>query len=314
MRYTAYAMLYYYQKHTAHEALRKVDTHPVRDVWVSGTEVRNGDIDEVVDRFKLDKNTVRDVLDQDELPRIEYEPNTLYVFVRTPHRNGHGEVVTSPMLLVVQESAFITLSNDGFVAPEKIVEPSRIEDIPTLLIATIAAVVGDYEELIHKTGKYITDTNRRLQTHDVNNKDFIRFVTIENNLNTHHTNLSGILAVLQRLKENRYDLFNAGDHELIEDISLHINQLLVAVASHNQAVTSIRSAHSTIANNTLNQRMKTLTVLTVLIALPNVFYGMYGMNVTLPFAEEPWAYGAVVLFTIMLILFVYLLAKRFRIF
>ena len=60
--------------------------------------------------------------------------------------------------------------------------------------------------------------------------------------------------------------------------------------------------------------MKTLTVLTVLIALPNVFYGMYGMNVPLPFEKEPWAYGAIVLFTVLLIFLVYSLAKRFRVF
>jgi Mg2+ and Co2+ transporter CorA len=60
--------------------------------------------------------------------------------------------------------------------------------------------------------------------------------------------------------------------------------------------------------------MKTLTVLTILIALPNVFYGMYGMNVSLPFADQPWAYAVVVLFTFVLIIAVYLLARRFRIF
>ena len=56
--------------------------------------------------------------------------------------------------------------------------------------------------------------------------------------------------------------------------------------------------------------MKTLTVLTLLVALPNVFYGMYGMNVALPFAEEPWAYGFVVLFTILVVIAVFVLAKK----
>jgi magnesium transporter len=60
--------------------------------------------------------------------------------------------------------------------------------------------------------------------------------------------------------------------------------------------------------------MKTLTVFTVLIALPNVFYGMYGMNVNLPFKDAPWAFSAVVGFTIFLLLVVYLTAKRLRIF
>jgi len=77
---------------------------------------------------------------------------------------------------------------------------------------------------------------------------------------------------------------------------------------------SIRNAYSTIADNSLNIRIKKLTVLTVLITLPNVFFGMYGMNVLLPFQDSPWAYGVIVGFTGILILLVYVLAKRFRLF
>ena len=60
--------------------------------------------------------------------------------------------------------------------------------------------------------------------------------------------------------------------------------------------------------------MKTLTVFTVLITLPNVFYGMYGMNIALPFANAPWAYAAIVGFTFVLILAVFMIAKKLRIF
>jgi magnesium transporter len=77
---------------------------------------------------------------------------------------------------------------------------------------------------------------------------------------------------------------------------------------------SIRNAYGTIANNVLNQRMKTLTMLTLLIALPNVFYGMYGMNVDLPFQHEPWLYIVIVVFTLALILIVYWVAKRRHVF
>ena len=40
--------------------------------------------------------------------------------------------------------------------------------------------------------------------------------------------------------------------------------------------------------------MKTLTALTLLIALPNVFYGMYGMNIGLPYQEYPLAYPIII--------------------
>jgi magnesium transporter len=60
--------------------------------------------------------------------------------------------------------------------------------------------------------------------------------------------------------------------------------------------------------------MKALTAITILLAIPNVFYGMYGMNITLPFQGEPWAYPVITSFTVLLILLVMFVAKRLRLF
>jgi magnesium transporter len=69
-----------------------------------------------------------------------------------------------------------------------------------------------------------------------------------------------------------------------------------------------------IANNSLNQRIKALTVLMALIALPGVFFGMYGMNVALPFQHQPWAYAAIASVSVLVTLGVFLFAKKRGIF
>jgi magnesium transporter len=124
-------------------------------------------------------------------------------------------------------------------------------------------------------------------------------------------NLNSMLVVAERLKET---LQHSQDTEAIEDILLYIRQLIVAIQSHNQSITSIRNAYGTIANNVLNQRMKTLTVLTVLITLPNVLFGMYGMNVALPFQNQPWVYSAITTFSVIVIILVFVIARRRGIF
>lgn len=307
-------MLKYYQQHSVNEDLIKVGSRPKENAWVSGINVTREDVNTVTGHFGLDPNVTRDVLDRDELSRIEHSDDTIYVFVRTPRLSSRGTLQTTPMLMAVKGSVYITLSSDEFDAPEKLPASSRLSDTLGLLLDTVAAVVGDYQDCIRQTGKYIRDTERRLHSREVNNADFVHFVAIEAALNAYHTNLSGIIAVAERLKDNGFAHVKKVDIEAIEDIILHIRQLLVAVNGHLQAVSSIRNAYGTIANNTLNQRMKTLTVLTVLLAVPNVFYGMYGMNVILPFSEEPWAYFAIVGFTTALIAIVFIVAKRFRVF
>ena len=60
--------------------------------------------------------------------------------------------------------------------------------------------------------------------------------------------------------------------------------------------------------------MKILTAATVIIALPNVLYGMFGMNVQLPFQTEPWMYGAIVAMTVILTAAIFLVGRAKRVF
>lgn len=310
-------MLQYYSKRSRGEAIRVSNQSHSDDVWIHGSSVTSEDIEFLATKYDLVANIIRDVRDVSELPRVEYDNTALYFFLRIPRRTKHGEVYTSPLLSIVQEKRFLTLAYSDNFKPEAIIE-GREGDIQVdpvaLSLATFAAVVGMYENVLYRTSRAVRDVGRRLRTHEVTNKDIIRFAIIEDNLNEYGTNLDGMLALARHLRENRRQIFDEPDVEMIDDTILHIQQLLVSVDSQRQSVRSIRDAYTTIANNSMNQRIKTLTVLTVLIALPNVFYGMYGMNVVLPFANEPWAYSAVVIFTIVLIFSVYMLAKRFKIF
>lgn len=306
-------MLKYYVRRSPGEDFQKVTTAPAGNAWIHGDAVTKADLDFLTSQYDMDKNVLLDVLDANELPRVEQSNGGLYVFMRTARRNKHGRVITTPVLLAVQGDVFVNLSTAA-TDDHKLATPSVIaktSDTLSLLLGTFAAVVSEYEELMQRTARYISDTSQRLRTHEVTNDDFIKFVTVEDNLNEYHMNLSSMLVVAERLKET---LRSSEDTEAVEDILLYIRQLIVALDSHNQTITSIRNAYGTIANNVLNQRMKTLTVLTVLIALPNVFFGMYGMNIALPFQEQPWAYGVVLASSLVVILLVYALAHKKGIF
>jgi magnesium transporter len=305
-------MLTYYVKRSGVEGFSKVSSPPQENVWVQGEKVTESDLESLADRYKMDLNVLKDVLDMDELPRVEMRDGGLYVFVRTVHLGKRGKVTTAPLLMALKDSVLVSLSPyDSAVSMTTSKVISETSDLTGLLLGSFASVISEYEGLMQHTARHIKDTGHRLRSHEVTNDDFIRFVTVEDNLNEYHMNLSSMRVVAERLGDI---LKGSADSEAIEDILLYIRQLLVAIESHNQSIVSIRNAYSTIANNVLNQRMKTLTMLTLLIALPNVFYGMYGMNVALPFQDEPWTYGVIVLFTFTLIFIIYWLAKRFRVF
>jgi magnesium transporter len=307
-------MLKYYVRRSATEAFGEVSVPPKHGVWIHGDNVADHELVELSGTYGFDLNLIRDVLDVKELARVESENGKdLYVFIRTAHRTKQGVVVTTPILLAVKGTVFINLSMAN-TEHHRLAKPSVIaqaSDTTSLLLGTFAAVVEEYEGFMQHTSQYIYDAERRLHTHEVTNGDFIHFVTVENNLNEYSTHLSGMKDVAERLKELMRD---RGDKEAVEDIELYIKQLLVGIASLKQSITSIRNTYGMIANNSLNQRIKALTVLMALIALPGVFYGMYGMNVALPFQHEPWAYPAIAITSVVVTIGIFLFAKKRGIF
>jgi magnesium transporter len=307
-------MLRYYVKKSFNEEPQEVKQPFGDHVWVYGSEVTPAELSQLAEEYKLDHGVLRDIFDRQELPRIEYTSGILYVFLRTPHRTSHGEIMSVPFLSVIKNGSLMTLSSKSYLTPNDLFENVRfsMRSNKHVFLQIAAYVIGQYENYIQQTGSYIHGTKRRLETHEVDNRDFVKFVTVESDLNEYTTNLTAIQAVLGRLHDNKHQTFTEKDCEYIEDIILHVNQLLVSVSSHTHAISSIRNAYTTMSNNTLNRRMKTLTLLTLLVALPNVFYGMFGMNVRLPFADEPWAYGAITLFTLIIVTVVYVIVRRMR--
>lgn len=307
-------MLRYYVRRSFAEELQVVTSAPVEHAWIHGSSLTAAELVRIAEEYSLDTNVIRDVRDKYELPRVEYSNGALYVFARALHPSHHGSIASTPFLTVLKGSLIITLSTGNYFTPEDVFGESRLtmRSNRHVLTQILAHLINQYEENINKTGAYIFNTGQRLKSKEVGNEDFIKFVTVEGDLNEYHSSLSAIKTMLERLRENRHKLFVDHDCEIIEDTILHVQQLLVSVGSHTQAINSIRNAYTTISNNVLNQRMKALTLLTVLITVPNVFYGMFGMNVSLPFAEEPWAYGVITGFTLLLVLGVYGIMHRLK--
>lgn len=313
-------MLRYFVKHSPGEEFRELSVpSPEGGFWVYAEHPTHEELAQLTERYQLDPNILRDLQDRDELPRFEHSGDALYVFLRSAGRNKHGEVVTAPLLSIITPKVCLTLNSETTLAADKIIaiaahDNTRTSDGAAMVLNTLAATVVEYEELIQRTNRYIKDIGHRLRTHEVDNSDFIHFVTIEDNLNEFSHNLTEMMAVAERLVDNKYFRLSGRDEEVLHDTILHMRQLVTGVKSSALTLASIRDAYSTISNNTLNRRIKTLTVFTVLITLPNVLFGMYGMNIALPLQESPWAYGMIVVFTILLVLLVYAIAKRAKVF
>jgi magnesium transporter len=222
-----------------------------------------------------------------------------------------------PLLFIFGADILITVSLVRLPALDTFLS-SKIDFATTqrakLVLQILQQIGENYDVFISQTSKQIKLIRSRLRGHEISNQDFIDFVMIEDELNEFLSSLMPTNATLRRLLLGRYMPLFDEDQDIVEDLLLNNEQSVEACNSNLKSIDNIREAYSAISSHNLNYTMKVLTVATVIIALPNLFYGMYGMNVPLPFQHEPWAYYMVVGFTVFTVLAVFWVARKRKLF
>ena len=309
-------MIKYYYKSLRSQDIKELQDYQ-RGAWVYAEAPTEEEIDHLVKKFKLEPGHLYDALDVDEMPRLEREGEQSYIFVRFAYKNDEEELVTVPLLFIFGADILITVSLVRLPSLDTFLS-SKIDFATTqrakLVLQILQQIGENYDTFISRTSKQIKLIRSRLRGHEISNQDFIDFVMIEDELNEFLSSLMPTNATLRRLLLGRYMPLFDEDQDIVEDLLLNNEQSVEACNSNLKSIDNIREAYSSISSHNLNYTMKVLTVATVIIALPNLFYGMYGMNVPLPFMHEPWAYYLVVGFTVFLVLAVFWVARKRKLF
>ena len=279
--------------------------------WIHVEQPTSKEIDILVDQFNLDPLIVSDVMDVFEVPRIEKDDDITYYFTRYAiYSKSLEKINTVPLLIILGKNFIITISTEkvpildlfkkgriDFRTPQKI----------NLLIQILLTINLDNEFLIKKLSKQIKQQSSNLEK--ITNKKIAKFVNFENIFDDILFGLHPTGIALNKLLRGKFFSLDEENKELIEDLIQSNEQLIKMCNSNIKRVISTRNAYDNILSNNLNKIMKLLTSVTVILTIPTMISGIYGMNVNLPFAANPFAFWIIISTTITLsfgLLFVFL--------
>jgi magnesium transporter len=309
-------MIKYLYKSLRTEQMAELDDYK-RGAWVYVEAPERSEIDFLVQKFKLDEGIIDDAMDENEMPRLEKEGEFSYIFVRFAMTDSDGDLVTMPLLFVFGQELLLTVSLVR-LPPLAIFMQGKVEFATTQrakLVLQILNLISDhYDSYISATSKQIKRIRAHLRQHEIGNQDFIEFVGIEDELNEFLSALIPTNATLRRLLLGRYMPLFEEDQDIVEDLLLNNEQSIEACNSNLKSVANIRDAYSSISANNLNRTIKVLTIATVMIAIPNLFFSMYGMNIDLPFQHDHWYFPAMIAFSIILLIAIVIYGRRKKIF
>ncbi len=309
-------MITYYYKNLRSKQVSELDEYQPGS-WVCVQQPTEDEVAFLVKRFKLEAGHLEDALDEDEMPRLEKEGDKSYIFMRYAYTTDDLELTTAPLLFIVGPDILITVAMGEMPRLQRFLT-GKVEFATTqrakLVLQILFQIVDEYEIFINNISRQTKMIRSRLRGHEIGNQDFVDFVLIEDELNEFLSALLPTTAILRRLLLGKHMQLYEEDQDLVEDLLLNNEQSIESCNSNIKTIINIREAYSTINSNNLNRSMKVLTAFTVLITLPNVIYGMYGMNVPLPFQHEPWAFVLVFPLSLVLSWIVFIIARKRRIF
>ena len=303
-------MIKYYYRNGNSKNIRELQSYRSGS-WIYVEDPSTDELEQLVDKFNLEEGHLNDALDMYEVPRLETEGKTKYMFFRFVY-SEHSTVETAPILFIFNDKFFITLSKEPLPFLKKFLSqplPFQTKESTKLLLQLIFQTNATYNTMLNSISKRVRGLSVRLET--FKNQDIIQFVKFESILNEFMSNLVPNNTVLHQLFTRKNLNLDEDDRDLVEDILLSTNQLMEISKSNIKNIVNLREAYSTIMTNNLNRVIKLFTSLTVLLTIPTIVASIFGMNVQLPFDQSPFAFIGIILliFSISAIL-LYIFNKR----
>jgi len=283
---------------------------PEKGCWIHlygpfGTE----ETQKLSEQLSIDIDFITDSLDIDERSRYESEDGVDLIVLKTPLPNDgisdiEASYITIPIGIIRTEDYLITVSaykNDViefFInTPPKNFNPA---DIESTILAIFDRNVTMFQRFLRSINNERYAYEKALYKSSSNN-DLTKLLNIQKSLIYFVTNLRFNDMLL--LKIQRSNFLKIKDEErldLLHDIIIENQQALSMSEMYSDILNGTMDAFASIISNNLNEIMKRLTSVTILLTVPMLIASFYGMNVKLPGEEHPYSF--VFVFTMCIVI------------
>lgn len=249
----------------------------------------------------VDEDILLDALDPHEVPRVELEDGWTYFITRLPDTDDEFNDFTTPILFALGPEHIITVSRDPL---GRLWQPfiDRTEAPTTqktkLFMLMMEAISRQYQSRVAVINRQMRATTSDVQT--LNSRDIARLTEFERKLNDYLDALIPTNVALEKILSGRVLRLYEDDRDLIEDLSIDVEQSIARCKSLLRTITNVRDSYRAVMDTRLNETIRLLTVITVALTIPTMIAGLFGMNVPVPGGNEPLMFWAIVLLSVVI--------------
>lgn len=221
--------------------------------------------------------------DMDERPRVERNGEWLMTIVRIPVQNNNGIMpyVTVPLGIMSKTSdKIITVcyhENDltrifAMHTCQKNVQIDNVSDFTLRLFYTTA---NRYLDFLKDMYNFVVGSEKSL-SNSVANDNLKQLMNLQKSLVFFNTSLKGDVLVLERIQKiYEHEI----DEDFAEDVDIEMRQADTTVGIYNDILKATMDSYASIISNNLNNVMKRMSGISIILIVPTFVASLYGMNV-----------------------------------
>ncbi|HPF52724.1 MAG TPA: magnesium transporter CorA family protein [Draconibacterium sp.] len=290
---------------------------PHKGCWVNITHPSAEEIKKLTGEFGLPGDVITDILDQDERPRIEFEDEWTLIIMRIPVESTNNGVPfqTVPLGIFITENFTLTLClQNNEVLPMDKPSPFReqynqitdsINFILRLFLRSGNLYMKYLKQINHMTSMIEQDLEKSIK-----NKELNKLLKMEKCLVYFITSIKANEIVLAKLRNSK-KITTEINEDLLEDAFIENKQALEMAQIYSDIQSGMMDAFASVISNNLNDVMKQLTLISIILMIPTLIASLFGMNVPNLMENSAWAMPAILMGSLLLsILGVILFRKR----
>ena len=303
---------------TEQKIISEIDSYE-QDAWIQITKPTVEESRFIAEKFDIDLADVRAALDDEESSRVEVEKNYTLILVDIPSieiRNDREAYTTIPLGIILLDQYIVTVCAEETPVLEAFVE-RKVRDISTkkrmrLMYQILYRNCMTYQYYLRVMDRRRIIIEQRIQE-ETEDADLIDLHELESNLVYFATSLRANGVVLDKL--TRYSSIKQypEDRELLDDVVVENKQAIEMTTIYRDIINGTRELMTTVINNRLNNVMKFLAAITIVMAIPTIISGIYGMNVSakwMPLANTPYGFEIVCGIILLVSILIALILKK----
>ena len=269
--------------------------------WINMINPTEEEIEDVCEMLNIEQDFIRYSLDYEEKARVDLEDDGTILFI-----------IDIPIIESENDSEIYTTMPVGiiFVRDEYIITVSLKEnDIINNIEKNVGRRISTYKKsqflfqifyenssaflnmlkIINKKTENVEKTLKK----NLKNEYLLKMLSIEKSLVYITTSLKSNEIVMEKTLRGKIIKLYEEDEDLLEDAIVENKQAIEMSKIYSDILNETMDMYASIISNNINDVMKFMTSITIILAIPTLVASLWGMNVNVPF--QTYQHGFLVL-------------------